>query len=75
MPLLAAFLPLDFLAWIAIAEASVCLIPLSVVFGAPRTVSVFVPLTVALLSLEAFLEAAVASSVSLVLVVSLVIWP
>lgn len=74
MPLLAAFLPSDFLARIAAAEASICLIPFSVVSGTPKTVSVFVPLTVALLSLEAFLvqmEAAVAWA----LVVSLVIWP
>lgn len=72
--LIDSLLALDFLARIATAEASICLIPLSVVSGAPRTVSVFVPLTVALLSLEAFLvqmEAAVAW----VLVVSLVIWP
>lgn len=35
---------------IAAAKASICLIPLSVIFGTPRTVSVFVPLIVALLS-------------------------
>lgn len=63
-PLLAAFLPLDFWGRIAATEVSICLISLSVVFGAPRSsVSVFVPLTVAFVALEAFLvqvEAAVA---------------
>lgn len=64
MPLLAGFFPLDFFGQIAAAEVSICLTSLSVVFGAPRSLmSVFVPLTVAFLALEAFLvrvEAAVA---------------
>lgn len=59
MPLFAAFLPLDFSGWITAAEVSFCLIALSRALEASGSLvsvsSVFVHLTDAFLSLEAFL--------------------